>query len=407
MTSTYTDSKDQLQARASELDDNNNVEDDISTGLANMTIDNLDRTVKSTTSAASLLSKFSTRTARGSNVVKKTKGKSLIRLPHRVHVWRDNSLRIRVSVIIKMLSGTNAVKTSFGLDNKSNPKSSIFKMMIPYDEMFTNEYFSIYNPLFNDMEEEMEELANDEDFIASVRMILEHHPRVIRFTHDVTTFNPDPEQEYVEEFHIDLGIKCCAEYVTKMEDPWFHGIRVDQGSDGAKYLKVEFKGAVKEGEFIMSPGAASVDIRTPIIEEPPAWHTKPSTPGKPPGEISITKDVTPMSITKTSTQLRTNYDKDHDTTDQWAKNTPDAQDQAGDGDDSSTIASALLSFSVKHKSKKPRIGSSYSLNGARQPPNRPSPTNHSTSAMSRLASKNKRSPYDAFSMLKKVHQQQN
>ena len=40
----------------------------------------------------------------------------------------------------------------------------------------------------------MEELANDEDFIASVKMILEHHPRVIRFTHDVTTFNPDPDQ---------------------------------------------------------------------------------------------------------------------------------------------------------------------------------------------------------------------
>jgi hypothetical protein len=64
-----------------------------------------------------MLSKYSSKTVKGGNGLKTTKGKLLIRLPHRVHVWRDNVIRIRVSVIIQLLSGSNALtKPCFGLN---------------------------------------------------------------------------------------------------------------------------------------------------------------------------------------------------------------------------------------------------------------------------------------------------
>jgi len=395
----FTDSKDQLKARASQLNDSNqkkqvgndNIEDDISTGLANMTIDNLfdNRTVGSSTS---ILSKYSSsKTVQGGNL-KSNKGKVLIRLPHRVHVWRDNLLRIRVSVIIQLLSGVNARDFSFGLDNKSNPKSSIFKMVIPYSEMFTDETFSLFHFIY----EVDPNLKNNPDLQDQMRLALDLHPRTIRFKHDVATFRPDYDSDYTEEFHIDLGVKCSTEYVTAEEDPLFNGARIDQAADGSKYFKLEYKAYEKDqtGDFMMSPVTGlHTPIRSPILEN--KQH--------PPGEISINNS----SVTKNMTPLRTTFDEDHDTEDNWAKNNPD-----NDADDSSTIKSSatlLSSFSAKHKAKKPRMGSSHSMTGLRTTgtPNRPSPTNYSTNAMSRVAANNKkRGPLDAYGMLQKAHQNQ-
>lgn len=242
--------------------DNTNA-DEMSKGFAEMSIDNgYDKF--DAFDSKSVLSRFSIHTSTRRAVAPNTHvrvphAKALscsLRLPYRIHHWRDAQLRGRTSLIIHMLSGKSALQMQIGLLQGDHSTLALGHLYSPY---MMDKKKAIYEPAFAG---DMFSKTNDPTGALSDKLsaVLDNHPRTIAFDKDVARMmhNKPAHFEFKEEMHIPLGCPHDSHFVTYEEDSLFYGCYIGKDPvDKAKFLRIELKEKSKETESHLAPGLES------------------------------------------------------------------------------------------------------------------------------------------------------
>lgn len=258
---------DGLKARASGLDDMPT--SNLSKSIAEMSI--ADDEGYDKFDAKSVMSKFSIRTSltapNASSSRRIAASSTSLRLPYRVHTWRDAQLRGRTSVIIHMLSGKSALsQMSIGLLHSDH---SVLVIGHYYTEYMMDKTLAIYDPIMA-----CDRFCVDKDPTGAHRekisAVLDNHPRCISFDRDVarmTRRNPDV-LVFREEMHIKLDGPHDPEYVTYEEDNLHNGCYFSKDPDDkAKYLRIELKEESKRGANDLIQGLES-DVMSIRLSQP-------------------------------------------------------------------------------------------------------------------------------------------
>jgi len=260
-----------LKARASALDDiapsnQDKDTDNLSKGVAAMSIDD---EAYDAYDGKSVLSKFSVKTSRSCrastsfNAQRIPVSSTSLRLPYRVHTWRDPQLRGRTSIIIHMLSGKTALNHALGLlkDNSTLVLGHL------YTEYMMDKQKAIFEPILCKFNVENDPTGAGCEKVSAV---LENHPRTIVFDRDVERMlrkQSGGQLIFKEEMHIKLPGPHDAAYVSFEEDNLFYGCYYAKDPvDKAKYLRIELKEKTKDESDHLLPGLESDVMSIRVIQ---------------------------------------------------------------------------------------------------------------------------------------------
>lgn len=181
-------------------------------------------------------------------------------LPHIMGVWKDIQLRKRISLQIQMLSGSEAMKMVCW---RVSTDQKYFIVSITMDKGFTTPEAAFHHHILSKCKNPSEYKLTEQ--------ILNHHSKTQAWREAISKLKGrDPNKStIIEDIRIPLPFKVQHRYPTKSDDPFFHGIKHLQHTDGTSWLHVElfaeFKDSYSPLKGTVSTGSVASTLKSPPV----------------------------------------------------------------------------------------------------------------------------------------------